>query len=247
MLAVDEIVITSVSPKPGGLEIAVHRVTKGGVARDATMFVAAGAPLDRLDGIAPLFSDEPSGRPAPAAPTSPAGPASPTSGTSRAPGSGSLSTAPASPEPELIPAPTAPRPESTPAPSSNDQVVVQPSDRPDHGSHRLELAGMGAGAGMVVVGVFLWGAARGVQSDIDGAPTRTRDDLAKLRDLESKGDAYADLGNLFVVGGLVLGGISTYFYIRDHRPSSAPARLARLTPTLLPHGAGVVLTLGGMP
>lgn len=106
---------------------------------------------------------------------------------------------------------------------------------------------MGAGAGMVVVGVFLWGAARGVQSDIDGAPTRTRDDLAKLRDLESRGDAYADLGNLFVVGGLVLGGISTYFYIRDHRPSSAPARLARLTPTMLPHGAGVMLTLGGTP
>jgi hypothetical protein len=84
-----------------------------------------------------------------------------------------------------------------------------------------------------------------VQGDIDKAPTTTKEDIAGLRDLESRGDTYATLGNLFTVTGLVVGGISTYLFIRDRR--ARPTSSARLTPAVLDHGAGLVLTFGGTP
>jgi hypothetical protein len=125
-----------------------------------------------------------------------------------------------------------------------DRDAAAPSD-PSPGNRRLELAGVAGGAGLVVLGMVLWGAASGVQGDIDEAPTRTMQDLAELRDLESRGDMYAGLGNVFAVGGLVVGGIATYFYVVDRRAASRAS--ARLTPTVLDHGAGLVLTIGGSP
>jgi hypothetical protein len=50
---------------------------------------------------------------------------------------------------------------------------------------------------------------------------------------------------VLVATGVVLGGIATYLYIRDRRP--ARAQTARLVPTVLDHGAGLVLTFGGTP
>jgi hypothetical protein len=50
---------------------------------------------------------------------------------------------------------------------------------------------------------------------------------------------------VFAIGGLVIGGISTYLFVRDRR--ATPTTSARLTPTVLDHGAGVVLTIGGFP
>jgi hypothetical protein len=91
----------------------------------------------------------------------------------------------------------------------------------------------------------LWSAASGVQSDIDNAPTSTKQDLQNLKDLENKGDGYAGLGNLLAIGGVILGGVSTYFYIKDR--SAAPTATARLTPAVFDHGAGVVFTIGGSP
>lgn len=200
MLAVDEIVITTVTPKPGGLEISVRRIAKSGAAREASMVVATGTPPDRLDGIAPLFGGRAEPRPAP---------------------------------PPVV--------AHEPRPSP---VVTQPEAH--HGDHRrLELAGMVGGGALVVLGLAMWGAAAGVQSDIDDAPTRTRDELTHLRDLESKGDTYAALGNVFTIAGLAVGGVATYFYIRDRR--SRPTTTARLTPAVLDHGAGLVLTIGGSP
>ncbi|HEX8109617.1 MAG TPA: hypothetical protein VF516_17925, partial [Kofleriaceae bacterium] len=119
------------------------------------------------------------------------------------------------------------------------------ADQPDPRDRRLELAGMIGGGSMLVLGVVLWGAASSTQDDINHAPTRTRQDLANLKDLESRGDVYAAAGNVLVATGVVLGGVATYLYIRDRRAASAST--ARLTPTVLPHGAGLVLTLGGMP
>jgi hypothetical protein len=223
MLAVDEIVITSVTRKPGGLEIVVQRVAKGGVTRDASMLLATGSSPDKLDGIAPLFIDQPA---APSAPDI----VEPTI------------REPVGPAPETIPQPPSPSIVTT---SATDPLA----DRPSPHRHRLELAGMAGSGGLLVVGFFLWGAARGVQSEIDTAPTTTRQDLVHLRDLESRGDTYANLGNLLAISSVLVGSLATYFYIKDHRGSRAGATtpVARVAPTLLDHGGGLVLTLGGTP
>jgi hypothetical protein len=196
MLAVDEIVITTIAPRPGGLEITVRRISKGGGSREATMLLATGAPPDKLDGIAPLFA----------------------------------------PPPPPAPLPVAPEPAPSP--------IVTERPAPDPNNRRLEITGMASGGTLVVLGLLMWSAANGVDSDIAKAPTMTAADLRHLRDLESKGDGYATLGNVFAISGLVVGGIATYFYVRDRRAAATTS--ARLMPTVLDHGAGVVLTLGGL-
>jgi hypothetical protein len=237
MFAVDEIVITTVARKPGGLELVVQRVGKGGALREATMLLAAGTPPDKLDGIAPLFGDAP----APAAPIGPIGPAAPPP----PPAPAVATTERPAEDTPVIPPPTEVQP---PAPSPVVTPAVHGSqvDAPDPGRRRLELLGMVGGGSMVLLGLVLWGAAGGVQNDIDSAPTTTQEDLAALRDLESKGDTYAALGNVFTVTGLVVGGVSTFLFIRDRRRAAATAS-ARLSPAVFDHGAGLVLTIGGTP
>ncbi|TMQ17916.1 MAG: hypothetical protein E6J91_09010 [Deltaproteobacteria bacterium] len=227
MLAVDEIAITTVTPKPGGVEIAVQRVARG-TSREASMLLATGAPPDKLDGIAPLFTDKPvPAASPPAAPTPPAIAATPPAG------------------PAAIPPPTAVALAPQPVPEMTPTASPAPPPEQPAGNRRLELVGMAGGAGMAVLGLVLWGAASGIQDDIDHAPTATRQDLANLRDLESRGDTYAALGNVLAVSGLVVGGIATYLYIRDRRAGSTAS--ARLSPTVLDHGAGLVLTIGAAP
>lgn len=226
MLAVDEIVITTVNPKPGGLEIAVRRIAKGGASRDATMLLAAGSSPDKLDGIAPLFGAQPGPTVAPP----PTGPAVAVIDRSRD-------------QPPVIPPPSAAR-EPQPSPIATPPAPANlTDDAPSTRRHRLEIAGMAGGAGMVVLGAVLWAAARGVQGDIDSAPTSSKQDLAHLKDLEAKGDGLAGVGNLLVIGGVIAAGFGTYFYVTDRRAASSAT--ARLTPTVLDHGAGLVLTIGG--
>ncbi len=228
MLAVDEIVITTVTPRPGGLEIAVRRVAKAGPSRDATMLLATGAPPDKLDAIAALFGAEPAAvatRPTPPPPRDP----------------------PVIPSP-ATPPPAAQRPAPSPvaAPAAPARSGPEPIEPPGSGNHRLEMIGMVGGAGLTVVGVILWGAASSTQGDINSAPTATKQNLIDLKNLESRGDAYAGVGNVLVIGGLIVGGLATYFYIKD-RGAAAATSTARLWPTVLDHGAGLVLTLGGTP
>jgi hypothetical protein len=220
MLAVDEIVITTVNPGPAGLEIAVRRVSKDG-SRDQTIVVPAGAAPDRLDGLAPLFGDRAAG--AAPEPASPAG------------------AGPPGVPPPTAAAPPAPSVAETPA----DRPGPPPVELPSSGHHRLEIAGMAGGAALATLGLVFWSAANGVQGDIDSAPVRTGSDLAQLRDLESKGDAYATAGNVLLVAGVVVAGVATVFYIRDRRAGSSAS--ARLVPTVFDHGAGVALTFGGRP
>jgi len=224
MLAVDEIVITTVTPKPGGVEIAVQRIGRGGAERDATILLATGAAPDRLDGLAPLFNDRaPSAGPPGAAPAITASPP---------PGE-----APVIPPPTSVALPPAAVPETAPASAGS-------TDRSLRRDQQLEIAAMAGGAGLATIGVLLWAAASGTQDDIDRAPTMTRQDLANLRDLESRADTYAALGNVLVASGVIVGGIATYFYVRDRR-AGAPS--AQVMPTVLAHGAGLVLTIGAMP
>lgn len=239
MFAVDEIVITTVARKPGGIELTVHRAVKGGASREATMLLATGASPSRLDGIAPLFGDAV----APAAPAAPIGPIGPAAPPPPAP-TVATTERPVE-EPPVIPTPAEVKPPA-PSPVTTTTAHREPQvDAPDPGRRRLELLGMVGGGSMVLLGFVLWGAASGVQGDIDSAPTTTQEDLSALRDLESKGDTYAALGNLFTVTGLVVGGISTYLFIRDRRAAATAS--ARLTPAVFDHGAGLVLTIGGKP
>jgi hypothetical protein len=219
MLAVDEIVITTVAPRPGGIAITVRRTVLGSASREATMLLATGTPPDTLDGIAPLFASIAAPRADPAPASDPRGDAAAT---------------PAEVTQPPAPSAAAPPPE---------QVTL--TDPPSPQRRRLELVGMAGGAGLVVLGLACWGVAGGVQRDIDEAPTTTAEDLARLRDLESRGDAYAGLGNLFTVGGLVVGGVAAYLYLKDRRAASTSS--ARLAPVLLDRGAGVVLTIGATP
>jgi len=246
MLSVDEIVITTVTPKPGGFEVAVRRASRGGASRDATSFVAYDK-LDKLETIAPLFSTRSTPAPAPAPVPAPAPPPSTTTRVygplpaPSPPSSTAITTTSPRPPSEIAPAPpaTEPRPIAT---ELNELPARK--DEPPRGRRRLQKAGMIGGGTMLALGFVFWGSAASVQSDIDSAPAGTKDQLRALQDLEAKGDTYAGLGNLFVVGGLVIGGISTYFFVKSgrRRPTSA-----RLVPTLFDRGGGLAIAIGGTP
>lgn len=249
MLSVDEIVLTTVTPKPGGVEIAVRRIARGGAEHDATMLLPTGAPPDKLEAIAALFGEPRDATRAPAASSQPPAGAKIDRPAAAAVPPAAPAIAPASPtEPAPgIPAPTAVTPAPPAVPETAPAGSIPVAEQPGPPDHRVELAGMVGGGSLLTLGVILWGAASSTQDDINKAPTRTGQDLANLRDLESRGDVYAAAGNALVVTGAVLGGIATYLYIRDR--GAAGARTARLVPTVIDHGhgAGLVLTLGGMP
>jgi hypothetical protein len=103
---------------------------------------------------------------------------------------------------------------------------------------------MVGGGAMLLVGLVLWGSAASVQGEIDAAPAGTKAELLALQELEARGDGYAGAGNLFVVGGLVLGGISTYYFVKRGRQR---ATAARLVPTVWSGGGGLALAIGGTP
>lgn len=247
-LGVDELVIVNVNPKPPGYEITVRRAKKGGAVHDAATTVAA----DKTDQVAPL------------------GPLFNVKGTTTTPPPVEIGPKPADPKPmdskplDINPNPN-PNPPievkpvdpKPPVDPSLDPIgkPVEPTkppvvtDKPPKDRRRLTIAGMAAGGGMAFLGMILWTAASGVQGQIDDAPTRTADDLARLRDLESKGDNLAAAGNVFFISGLVLGGVSTYFFVKNRREQEKkpPATTAWFAPALFDHGAGVSLTIGGRP
>src|SRR5262249_25073026 len=150
--------------------------------------------------------------PSPTKPSATAAVPAPTSPTAPPPTAPAMTTTAPNPEP----------PEGTPAPAPAPAAVALPPptttpvDVDDHSSRRrYERAGMIGGGACLVLGVGAWAAAASTQDEIDKAPTRTAKDIQALKDLESKGDGEAALGNFLFVGGLVLGGVSTYFYIKD--------------------------------
>ena len=249
-LAVDEIVISKVAPKPGGVEITVLRARVGSPPRDASAFVALDK-VDKLDALAPLFGARTAGPSLPVAGPSPR-PAGPPPGPEPAPApSPAITTTPPPPagEPPVTrpPPDRSPEPTVTAEPAAPAPPVAEPGSAEDRGDgrRRLRIAGMAAGGAMAVVGIVFWGQADNVQREIDAAPTRSTADLRALQDLEAKGDRFAAWGNVFAIGGLVLGGVSTYFFLKGRRTRRATH--AQLAPALFDHGAGIALTIGGSP
>jgi hypothetical protein len=210
--------------------------------------VVSGAQADKLDNIAVLFGaaksapafQPPGTRPdvAPkpeviAKPDPPVvtDPAKPDPATTEPKTAEPVTTAEATPPVVLSPNPTPAGPQDT---------------GPSRGRQRLVLAGMIGGGALVLIGFMCWGSASDIQSQIDEAPTQTKPQLDALADLEARGDSYAAWGNVLFLGGVVLGGISTYFFIKDRR-ARRHATTARITPTIFDHGAGIALTFGASP
>lgn len=253
MLGVDELVFTSLAPKGGGTEVVVRRSIKGGSTTDAKQ-VVTGAQADRLDNIAVLFggAKQPDG-------FQPPGTRPDTVGTKP----DAIGTKPdtVGTKPDTNPTTVTPPETGTTEPTTAEPVktaevtppvvVAQPNPNPvgpqdagpSRGRQRLELAGMIGGGAFVLIGFMCWGSASDIQSQIDEAPTQTKPQLDNLADLEARGDSYAAWGNVLFLGGVVLGGVSTYFFIKDRR-ARRHATSARITPTVFDHGAGLALTFG---
>lgn len=123
-------------------------------------------------------------------------------------------------------------------------MVPQPSDD-GTGHHRLLVAGAAGGGAIFTVGLILWAEKNSTQGDINSAPTRTLADLQNLASLEDRASSYATWGNIMVVSGLALGGVSAYLLYREHQ-EHRDGRHAAITPAIFPHGGGVTLTIGGL-
>lgn len=227
-LAVDEVVAPTVTPKPGGFDVSVRRIGKNGASRDGTTFVATDAP-DKLDALAPLFASTGT-RPSPSKPASP-------------PMNPPLPDPNAAIGPEPQPAPVEPAPPRVAeAPREmSAEAPPQPEGRP---SRKLQVAGMVGGGVLVALSFGFWGRADEIQSEIDVAPSRTKADIIHIQELEKEGDRFANAGNLFFIAGVVVAGVSTYYFIKKGRASRTTAALA---PAVFDHGAGLALTIGGLP
>jgi hypothetical protein len=193
-MGVDEIVMTTVNAAPGAeLRVSVKRIAKGN-AREATSAIPAGqAPDARLNAdIGPLFglvvatppADKP--KPPPTGTTGTTGTTGSTGmtgttgatpvgvppvGTATDHGDGSVQTAQAGTEPTVTGAP-------------NNQV---PPTTPEgaHDNSKLEIAGMAAGGGLLLISFIMWAEAASTQNDINNAPTNSKNDLINLANLQS--------------------------------------------------------------
>ena len=238
MMGVDEVIATNVTALPSGeLRVIVHRIPKGQPTKDAQSTVPSGQPLDAklAADVGPIFGAKAKPTPTPSLTPTPVPAPTPTPPIAGAP-TGAWGTQPEHPSAPIETAQV--DPSTQPAPS-------QPGPSEERKNSRA-VAGLAIGGGLVVLGVVLWTQASSVQGDINNAPTRTPTDFANLKDLESKGDTYSNLGNLCFLGGLVVSGISGYFFYRDYKVRHASAQ-ARITPTLFDHGAGIAFTYGGLP
>jgi hypothetical protein len=238
-LAVDELVIVSVNPKPPGFEVSVRRAGKGGAIHDASTVITADKP-DRVEALGPLFGlkapvtvEPPPNKPPTVEPppvTRPPVTEPPITNPpidTRPPDDG---------KPVDITPPIKPEPTGKPEPMQSDK---RPKDR-----KRLYIAGMAGGGGAAFLGIILWTAASATQGQIDDVKVKTKADLQHLKDLEGRGDSLSNWGNVFFLGGLAVAGVSTYFYVK-YRRNKHETRSALITPTVFDHGGGLTLTFGG--
>lgn len=228
-MGVEEVVsITTASLPSGDTRVVVDRLAKGTPTKVAQTTVPAGQSIEtKLEAeLGPSFGVKPAEPPPVTTTTAPP----PPSATIAQPAFGD--SGPATTEP-----PPGPPMNETPPPAP-------PSEAP---SQRGPVIGLAVGGGLVVLSLIMWGEASSTQGDIDTAPTKTVGDFHNLQNLENQGAAYATLGNVFFVGGIVTAAVSSYFFWRNRTAhANATATQAMVTPTLFDHGAGLALTIGGL-
>jgi hypothetical protein len=235
-MGVEEVISITVAALPSGdTRVVVDRLAKGAPTKASQTTVPASQSIEaKLDSdIGPSFGVK-APEPPPPTPTKPvtpppAPPPSPSGVIAQPFGDAT----PSSPPPS----------EPPPGPPMNEPPPpAQPNEAP---SFRGPVIGLAAGGGLVVLSLIMWGEASSTQNDINNAPTKTLNDFHNLQNLESQGATYAALGNVFFVGGLVVAGVSSYFFWR-HRTHAGNATQAMVAPTLFDHGAGLALTIGGL-
>lgn len=242
-LGVDEIVATTATATAGGTIVTVRRIEKGTAPKTAqTTLVAGRAPEATLDAdIGPIFGIKSTAATGAVLGSTFAEPSQPPLETTLEP----TTTEPTSATTEPTTTDTSTAPIDTPAVTAApmNQLTPSPHDEVNHRNRRLQKIGMATGGAFVLLSFIMWSGARGVQSDIDNAPANTVADFRHLQELEGDADAYAGAGNLFFLTGLVVGGVSGYYYWRGRHTAST--QQAVVAPAVFPHGAGVVLSFGG--
>jgi hypothetical protein len=250
-LGADEMVATTVTATPTGLNVTVRRITKSGAPKAAQTTIPTGkqpdakmnADIGPLFGLAAAPAPVEDTKPVATAPPPPPPPPSGTTTTSAAttpPAKPATTTPP--PAKQVAQADTSPMNHDVTA-APNGQIVTSPEGQPNR---KWEKIGMGVGGGMMVLGVLLWAKANSIQDDIDAKPMpRSPADFKALSDLEKQGDGAAGGGNLFFIVGAGVAGVSAYYYWRAGRSHST--QTARIAPAAFPHGAGLTLSFGGAP
>jgi hypothetical protein len=248
-LGADEVISVSVVQKPQGFEVTLRRITKGAPARE-TMTLVTAEKAESVEGLATVFVARP-----PVGPTTgPARPTGPATGPATQPTTGPATQPPT--QPAITTEPTAPTVTGEPPPAATDPAATtaqpamqepgldkrpiaapDPRDGGTRGSSRYYKIGMGVGGGLLLIGLLSWGSAADLGDQIQAAPVNNRADVDALKDLERRADDAARLGNVLVIGGLIVGGVSTYYYLKHKKTRS---QSARLMPTVMPGGAGLV-------
>lgn len=234
-MGVDEVVSVTVTAMPSGdTRVVVDCIAKGAPTKVGQSTVPAGQPIEtKLENdIGANFGVKPA-EPPPPPPTTTTPPPPPVNAATTTP-----------------PAFGEPGPTGTTEPPPGPPMNVNPANpQPAEGQTaggRGPLIGLTVGGGLVVLSLIMWGSASSTQNDINNAPTRTVADFQNLQDLENKGATYAALGNVFFIGGIVVAGVSSYYFWRNRRAHATTSQ-AMVTPTLFDHGAGLALTIGAPP
>lgn len=126
------------------------------------------------------------------------------------------------------------QPLAVPAAPTGSALPAEPAD---HGRRNFGIALAAGGTVMMIVAFALWANESSLAEQIEDAPTNSIDDFRALEALEDRAYRYAAIGNLLMLGGLVVGGYGAYVIYQD--------RTSRVVVRPTPVDGGVGVTIGG--